>query len=377
MKVLVIGAVFDPSWKGGEPILARNVVNGLRLLGNEVTVIYRKRKYSSIWPSSVDPRILNFYFSMIKKIKPDITLVFYDYDVTALYASKKAGIPCVVAVHIYWPFCPYLSLYLENKGICEGLSFKRCLMHISGKDILRKTISPFYTGLSYLKKKTCLRMLKTADAIIVPSEYVKSVFLKYKFNNVYVVYTGININEIQYHKKWSKTEECKVILNTTGYTTKSKGFHHFVILARYITKLRKNVRFVATGFCGRVDAVEGLGYLSRREYIKLVSRAYLAVTPLLWADPCPQAVLLPMAVGTPVIAYSSGGVPEILKDGGILIRRGDIRNLIRCTLRLIDDEQLTSELGKKARHIIENNFTIDHTIRGYYEVLKKALNRCL
>jgi hypothetical protein len=43
MRILVTGAVLDPKWKGGEPLIANSLVEGLKKYNFEVLVYSRFR----------------------------------------------------------------------------------------------------------------------------------------------------------------------------------------------------------------------------------------------------------------------------------------------------------------------------------------------
>jgi starch synthase len=77
----------------------------------------------------------------------------------------------------------------------------------------------------------------------------------------------------------------------------------------------------------------------------------------------PVAPLEAMACALPLVAADAPGVPEILEDGeasgGITIPRGDARSLAVALGRLLDDETLSGELGRRARARIEKNFSLE------------------
>ena len=56
-------------------------------------------------------------------------------------------------------------------------------------------------------------------------------------------------------------------------------------------------------------------------------------------------------MGTPVVASRVGGMPEIVRDGvdGLLFEAGNAGQLAECLIRLLKDDRLREEMGRKAR----------------------------
>jgi glycosyltransferase involved in cell wall biosynthesis len=75
-------------------------------------------------------------------------------------------------------------------------------------------------------------------------------------------------------------------------------------------------------------------------------------------DITPNSLLEAMAAGLPVIATTSGAIPEIVDDGidGLLVPPGDERELATAIERLIRDPALGRKLGQAARAKVEARF---------------------
>jgi starch synthase len=73
----------------------------------------------------------------------------------------------------------------------------------------------------------------------------------------------------------------------------------------------------------------------------------------------PVAVLEAMACALPVVAADISGVRDLLqaspdREAGAIVRSGDAGALADALGRLIDDENLSRELGSSARSVAEN-----------------------
>ena len=65
-----------------------------------------------------------------------------------------------------------------------------------------------------------------------------------------------------------------------------------------------------------------------------------------------------MACGTPVVAYGTGGLPEIITDGidGIMIGPNDRHEFASALTRLLRDPLRAECLGARARQTVLNRF---------------------
>jgi glycosyltransferase involved in cell wall biosynthesis len=101
---------------------------------------------------------------------------------------------------------------------------------------------------------------------------------------------------------------------------------------------------------GLGDRVRFLGPGTRDEVLRLFAAADAMLVTSAWEN-LPHTVLEALAVGTPVIATSVGGVPEVVRDGenGLLVPPGDAIAVAAAVLRLAGDEPLRQRLRAAAR----------------------------
>jgi glycosyltransferase involved in cell wall biosynthesis len=105
------------------------------------------------------------------------------------------------------------------------------------------------------------------------------------------------------------------------------------------------------GLDGRVRF---LGAQTRDEVIGLFHAADAAILTSAWEN-MPHTVLEALAVGTPVIATSVGGVPEVVHDGenGLLVAPGDVAALADAIRRVATDDALRAALADHAARSVE------------------------
>ena len=116
-------------------------------------------------------------------------------------------------------------------------------------------------------------------------------------------------------------------------------------------------------------------------FIEDVAQVYAALDAFIFpslAEPLGTSLLAAMAWGLPVVAVSSGGVPEYVEDGrtGLLAANPDAALLSAGMMRLLSDSSLRERLGQAGRRTIEERFTaahmVENTIRVYEDVLRES-----
>src|SRR5882762_9162186 len=89
------------------------------------------------------------------------------------------------------------------------------------------------------------------------------------------------------------------------------------------------------------------------------------------------AALEAMACELPVIASGVGGIPEVVDDGetGFLSEVGDIDKMASDAAKLLADEPLRREIGKRARESAVSRYRTDIVIPQYIEFYERTLKK--
>ncbi len=111
--------------------------------------------------------------------------------------------------------------------------------------------------------------------------------------------------------------------------------------------------------------VDYIGEISDREKNEFLGNALALVLPLNWPEPFGLVMIEAMACGTPVVAFSCGSVPEIVKDGltGYIVH--DVDEAVRAI------SSVPSLKREWIRKVFEQRFSAERMCRKYVSVYER------
>ncbi|KAF0220698.1 MAG: group 1 glycosyl [Geobacteraceae bacterium] len=80
-----------------------------------------------------------------------------------------------------------------------------------------------------------------------------------------------------------------------------------------------------------------------------------------------------LAAYTPVVAYNSGGLVEIIRKGGGVLVEGETKEFADAVNSLLADDERRWALGAEGRRVVEENFSIDAMGRKHLAVYRKVV----
>jgi glycosyltransferase involved in cell wall biosynthesis len=152
----------------------------------------------------------------------------------------------------------------------------------------------------------------------------------------------------------------------------SKGHRYFLEAARLVLADLPATRFLVVGdgvaFPEVRRQIGELGLEShvimtgfRRDIPEVMAALDVLVLPSIRSEAISQVILQALAVGTPVVATTVGGSPEVVRDGesGRLVPPADAPALARAILTLLGDPERAEAMARTGQAIVRARYTID------------------
>lgn len=117
-----------------------------------------------------------------------------------------------------------------------------------------------------------------------------------------------------------------------------------------------------------VKASEVIKYLNCIDILVLPSRT----TPE-WKEQFGRVIIEAMACEVPVLGSSSGEIPNVIGDAGLIFEEGNEKDLAEKISILIDNSELRQKLGGAGRKRVLENFTNTIIAQNIYTIYKELL----
>ena len=198
------------------------------------------------------------------------------------------------------------------------------------------------------------KILKRCAAVFCVSKYIKNQFLDgilIEQDKVHVLYNGVDRNLKEFPCK-------KKEILFVGRLVSDKGVHLYVDVAKLIAKNFPDWSFGIIGsfklgnnnntnsYAHKViqrfndigNQAQFYGFKDQEFVQEKMKNASIIIIPSLWEEPFGLVVAEAMSNGIAIIASKVGGIPEILKDDGILIENINHLKLEEALIDLINNK---------------------------------------
>jgi glycosyltransferase involved in cell wall biosynthesis len=374
--------VLYPAYGGSRYDLNYLKRNGLNIYELNIPFSERIMRLFNFKSSYLDAKVEEKFRELLIKIKPDCIHFQHLIGLSAslIKIANEKGIPTVLTLHDYWFICPTIQLLKCNSTICSGSDEQaencfRCwnnrqaelLTYILGKCLTPKMFSKklFESTLMKINSKKKFRerkeymksILLNTDRIIVPSIFLRNIFIKSRISGTKIIYSSNGLN-LSAFKGFKKKKHGNLIFGFVGKVTKSKGVEVLVEAFNEINS--KNVELRIYGYYDRNSKFfKGLQTKIRNNNIKFMGKFndiknpyseidILVVPSICYETGGPLVVKEAFATETPVIASNIGCIPEFVIDeaNGLLFKAGDPEDLLKKIKAIIEEPSLISKFQK-------------------------------
>ncbi|MGG0413135.1 glycosyltransferase family 4 protein [Peribacillus simplex] len=295
---------------------------------------------------------------MDKGLGVDIKVFF---QIWKILNQKKIGL-----VHTHLGACLYVFPWI--------FSHKIKLIHTIHSTPLKE--------LPYLHRFILKILYKIRKAVpIAISDNIKkqtSVLYGLKNETIPVIYNPVQID--QFNSESSNKDYKTLTFVCVARLTKPKN--HSMLLRAFskVNQKYQNTKLLIVGdgelreeleketnFLKLTNCVKFLGKVDNIPYILSESDVFVLSS---YYEGLPMTILEAMAAKLPIIATNVGGVPDIVKENGILVRSEDVECFANAMAKLCDDKLLRHKMGKISYEIVKG-YDLNIITKQYEKIYEK------
>ena len=415
MRLALLSDQIPPEGAGGAEAVVWRLARGLAGKGQDVHVVATTRgasfeeirdgvptyhihsKYPErfrAWLSLWNPGTVGQLRALLRRLQPQIVnahnIHFY-LSYHALKIARDAGAATVFSAHDVMPFA-YSKLRHFARGGPRQINLPDAYRLPRFYNLKRNRFryNPW-------RNRVIRRYLsRYAERRTVPSQALAEAFMVNGLPPADVVHNGIDLRE------WSEPDRAlvmelrrrfdlggKQVVLIAGRLTPDKGT---VPLLKAMDRLKERLpgtrvlALTARNIDEQIPAayshlrslIRAGGWLSGAELRAAYDLADVVVVPSVIFDTFPTVNLEAMAAGKPVIATCFGGSPEIVIDGetGFIVNPFETRTLAERLGRLLEDRDLSREMGRRGRARIREQFALDKQVERMLAIYATARGDC-
>jgi glycosyltransferase involved in cell wall biosynthesis len=220
--------------------------------------------------------------------------------------------------------------------------------------------------------------------VIASSRFVANPLKRYVASErLHVVYNGVRDYGPGAIRDF---ENCSPRIGLIGRIAPEKGQIDFIRAARLLLAAAPDCSFVICGtpmfsrgdYMARVQKLaEGLPmqFLGWRTDIdQVLGELDVLAAPSMQVDATPRVIMEAFSAGLPVVAYPSGGIPELIEHGvnGILTSDASAESLANAMLELLRDREKMRLLGVNARQSFLSRFSAERYRQEVLSILERV-----
>lgn len=388
MNILFLALDVNLVHRTGDSIHVRELATSLTKLGNDVFLI---TTHTDIDNSSLDwakkvPNLHLFFNEPRRKFKNISTFIFCKkiakkYHLEIIYErrnSPKIGVFLGKLLRI--PAVIEINGLPEEEAEMLGISRKE-------KSILRP-----------IKGSIFRYLIRSVDSIVTVTPGIRREIIKkydVQSNRISVIENGANVNLFRpmdqkiCREKLGLNKKAKYVC-FVGNLAPWQGIEYLIKSSSLIVEKEANARFIIIGYGVIDETLRGMVndinmsdrflFTGRTPYEKVplfINASNVCVAPFIRARNekiglSPLKIYEYLACGKPVVASDIEGVGTFLREAksGIAVEPENHEELAESILRLLQNEDISKEMGEKGREIVTQKHSWDTAAKKVMEVCR-------
>ena len=234
----------------------------------------------------------------------------------------------------------------------------------------------------WLRNRIANKVFDEATAILPICKYLEDIVKeRYPNQNTGVFLEGINSERWHHVEKMELKHPCVGLVQDANWWGKTK---ELLVLEKVLEKMPEvNFYWAGDGLYRKritdsLEKFDNFKWLGRLEYPDQVRKfletidIYALITGM---DLAPLTLKEAQLMEKAVIATDVGGDKEMMVDGktGFLVKEGDSEDIIKKISRLLENEQLTTTMGKEGAKFINEQFNWELIAKRFLNIIKPLI----
>ena len=185
-------------------------------------------------------------------------------------------------------------------------------------------------------------------------------------------------------RKFSISTE-KVVGMVASFSN-NKDYETFISAAQMALKKRDDVTFLAIGDGEKLEKCKKLvrprfqskvKFLGKQQDVESIVNIFDIGVLATYSEGISNSIIEYMALGKPVVATKCEGTKELVPNGktGFLVKPHDVEDMCKRIGQLLEDNKLTSKMGKAGRERIEKHFNLEKMTNAFIELYGKLIGK--
>ena len=284
---------------------------------------------------------------------------------------------------------PFSVACAEVLTLCSWFAPRAAIVLQTAQNIYRRYPPPF----SWFQQ----RAFRKVDAAYACSETTREVMRAKGFEKpMAIVPFGVDLDSFAPATRGNSERSGPLTIGFIGRMLPGKGLNVLAEALPQLNSLNWNLLIVGDGpergsFAealrerGLIDRAEFAGAVSYDDMPAFYKRMDVVVMPTQTTrrirEQFGRVLVEAMAAGVPVIGSTSGAIPEVIGDAGLISAEGDAAALGAALQRLLSDSNLRSQLARAGRERVEQHYSwarvADRTYEFYRRILKGRMSPSL